>query len=419
MVVKLNKLMESLDDYYKIYKEIISNFDNKKRNYYIIKNLNEMNSYNIDFMNILNTITNEKIIKNKIKNIILMSNKMVFKEEKNDNKIDENNKKEIDNINNSKSISFSTNYNILKIIALHDGRILTYQYYEDDKKKYIYKVFIYNLNYDTVICDISSDTDYSEKMKIIQMDDDNVIKMCHDYIKIYRIKKNFIEEIQTIKIDVEKICKLSNEKILLYKNSYGYNYYKIYLYHNGKLIDSNKNYEKEEEGTQIYDLCAINEDEIVLYCSLKGKIYGENSCLIFFDIKNNKYTKTLKIGDEALDARQCKLSLMNKDFLAVSHKILFVHKFILIDLKNRRIKKEIKYKHKQINNIYLFEEKFILVDRYSKLILYSISDDIKLERSRYLNFKSLAGIYSKDFKDKLILIKDYKKVKIKNFNEIC
>jgi len=168
MVVKLNKLMESLDDYYKIYKDIISNFDNKKRNYYIIKNLNEMNSYNIDFMNILNTITNEKTIKNKINNIILMTNKMVLKEEKNFNIIDENNKKAIDNINNSKSISFSTNYNILKIIALHDGRILTYQYYEDDKKKYIYKVFIYNLNYDTVICDISSDTDYSEKMKIIQ-----------------------------------------------------------------------------------------------------------------------------------------------------------------------------------------------------------------------------------------------------------
>ena len=62
--------------------------------------------------------------------------------------------------------------------------------------------------------------------------------MCDDYIKIYRIKKNFIEEIQTIKIDVEKICKLSNEKILLYKNSFHYNYYKIYLYHNGKLIDS-------------------------------------------------------------------------------------------------------------------------------------------------------------------------------------
>ena len=35
MVVKLNKLMESLDDYYKIYKDIISNFDNKKRNYYL------------------------------------------------------------------------------------------------------------------------------------------------------------------------------------------------------------------------------------------------------------------------------------------------------------------------------------------------------------------------------------------------
>lgn len=72
-----------------------------------------------------------------------MSNKIVFKEEKNDNNSDGNNKKEIDNINKSKSISFSTNYNILKIIPLQDGRILTYQYITKMIIKNIYINFLY------------------------------------------------------------------------------------------------------------------------------------------------------------------------------------------------------------------------------------------------------------------------------------
>ena len=72
-----------------------------------------------------------------------MSNKIVFKEEKNDNNIDGANNKPIDNINNSKSISFSTNYNILKIITLQDGRILTYQYITKMIIKNIYINFLY------------------------------------------------------------------------------------------------------------------------------------------------------------------------------------------------------------------------------------------------------------------------------------
>lgn len=59
-----------------------------------------------------------------------------------------------------------------------------------------------------------------------------------------------------------------------------------------------------------------------------------------------------------------------------------------------------------------------MVYRGKKLHIYRITDDIEGLDIRNLNFKSLAGIYSKDFKDKLILIKDNKKVKIKNFYEI-
>jgi len=39
---------------------MLKQFDSKKRNYYIIKNTNEINNYNINFMNILKSIGNEQ-----------------------------------------------------------------------------------------------------------------------------------------------------------------------------------------------------------------------------------------------------------------------------------------------------------------------------------------------------------------------
>ena len=103
IILKLNKLMYNLDEYYKIYNDCIKNFDVKKRNYYIIKNTNEINNYNIDFINILKTIGNEKNIKNKLNNIIHLFQRMEEKEE----------------INNIK-IKFNTEYNVDKIIRLKD-----------------------------------------------------------------------------------------------------------------------------------------------------------------------------------------------------------------------------------------------------------------------------------------------------------
>ena len=107
IIANLNKLKESLDEYYKIYNECLSNFDSKKRNYYIIKNTNEINNYNIDFTNILKTIGNEKKIGNKLKNIMNLFYKIEQKEEIKDNKDDEK-----DTLLKKSKIKFNTDYKV-------------------------------------------------------------------------------------------------------------------------------------------------------------------------------------------------------------------------------------------------------------------------------------------------------------------
>ena len=135
IIANLNKLKESLDEYYKIYNDCLSNFDSKKRNYYIIKNTNEINNFNIDFMNILKAIGNEKKIGNKLKNIMNLFYKIDQKEEIKDNKDNKDEEKDI--LLKKSKIKFNTDYEIYEILALQDGRILTMQGYGiNNERKY-------------------------------------------------------------------------------------------------------------------------------------------------------------------------------------------------------------------------------------------------------------------------------------------
>ena len=410
IILKLNKLMENLDEYYLIYDNLIHNFDVKNRNYYVIKNINDMNNYNIYFMNIINTIINEKNIKSKLYNTILMSNKMTFKEEKNDNKIEDDDNKTIVKENQKSKIAFATDYKVLHIMELNDGRILTYQSYSDNEKEK-YKVCIYNLKYDIVTCDICSDTNYSDYTKIIQMDDDNLIKKQKDSIQVFKINKYSLEEVQIINNDsnfFSNICKISNEKILL---NYNYRQFIIYLYQNGKLIENKKFHLDKESFLSVFDLCAINENEVVLNCSKYG-FFGINFYLTFYDLKNIKEIKALKINFKS----HC--FIREKDCLIISSD----EKLILIDIINKRVIKEITLRN-EIYDIYKMSleyshSPYILVYDKFRFYLYHIlySDTIELSsiiKSRYDSVR-LGGIYSKN---KVITIEN-KKVKIKNIFEI-
>ena len=390
IILKLNKLMYNLDEYYKIYNDCIKNFDVKKRNYYIIKNTNEINNYNIDFINILKTIGNEKNIKNKLNNIIHLFQRMEEKEE----------------INNIK-IKFNTEYNVDKIIRLKDGRILTYQWEEIDKERK-YKICVYNLNYDFVICDICKDIDCDgSNREVIQMDDDNIIQAicnyCMDWIiSIKKNKKNILEEIQSIKTTAHKIIKLSNNKIL----ADSLNEFILYLYQNNKLILDKK---LSQNVKYLNDSCAINDDEIVIYGNIEGYI-SDNDFLIFYNIKNNKEIKSLKIGSYCYGNKS--IHLISKDHLIITHN----NKIILIDIINRKILCEYKEKD-EIKNIFILNKNFILVEyRYIKnlhLLKKKIDNEIDGYREEAIKeSENFGGIYSENH---IFILKD-KTVKIKKLN---
>ena len=89
--------MNNLDIYYKISSDIINNYENKKRNYPILQNINDIN----DFMKNLNKTIPKNSILNKIDNIISFSDKNI--EKKNYKEKEKNEKEEVkENDNNNK-----------------------------------------------------------------------------------------------------------------------------------------------------------------------------------------------------------------------------------------------------------------------------------------------------------------------------
>ena len=87
--MKLNKVSENMEIYYNIYNDIVNNYENKNRNYELIKSINEINNNNI--IKDLNEINNEDYIIDQFSNIINIYNKMT------DNKLNNNKEKIYDN----------------------------------------------------------------------------------------------------------------------------------------------------------------------------------------------------------------------------------------------------------------------------------------------------------------------------------
>ena len=72
LIKKLKKIIENINIYYKIYENIINKYENKKRNYELLKNINEIN--NNDIIKDINEINNN--FDNKLNNIMEIYNKM-------------------------------------------------------------------------------------------------------------------------------------------------------------------------------------------------------------------------------------------------------------------------------------------------------------------------------------------------------
>ena len=94
IIKKLSNLINYIEIYYKIYEDIIHNFNIRDRNFLVLQNITDMKNYNNDFYKSTDKIFNEKNIVKKFSFLIEMHNKMAFKNNFSENKIDLINEKE-------------------------------------------------------------------------------------------------------------------------------------------------------------------------------------------------------------------------------------------------------------------------------------------------------------------------------------
>ena len=381
IISKLNNLSENIDTYFKIFNNLINNYDIRKRNYSVLQNINDMRIHNNIFTKNFSEIINDHNLKTKFSDLMEMYNKMSFKEnnnvkeneplekeeEKNDDKIEDDNYENIKRynpsddryenfeINKIKELkTFTTKYNIKNLFILNDRRLLSIQSYSDENEKTLYKICIYNLN-NGIICDINYDIVLKRSFwgegatHIYQMDDDNIVCFSYEKIQTFKIKRKSIEEIECIEQDYsKKVYKLLNNKFLLYDKDIDF---EIFSYENGKLTDCKKKFKIKECNSGFRNLCVIDENEIVIYY-YKGKLFGDNALLLFYDIKNTKNIKTLKLGSHDTGEE---IFLANQNNLVVERN----KKIMLIDPQKKVIIGELKNEISLYNAISLNDKIFL------------------------------------------------------------
>ena len=170
-------------------------------------------------------------------------------------------------------------------------------------------------------------------------------------LKIQKKKKNF-----------EYLFKLSNNKILIkdYKNKYV-----TYSYKTDELKPI-KDYFTISNHCFSNSICVINENQIAIYYSKDGKLFGENGFILFYDIKNLKEIKTLKLGNYE---RGNEMILINNNLIVELN-----NKLILIDINNTNKKKELYFEH---NASYMnkLNEKTFLVGALKYIYQFEIKDE--------------------------------------------
>ena len=368
IINKFTNVLTNMGIYYNIIDDLASAYDIRKRNFQILKNLNDISEYNSNIIKDLDQIINEKNINIKFKNIMDIYDKINNKEIKESNEIKEsindndNNKnknepkneiknegkekksdfdkkllKEIRKIQKighqfegivsdfdfdsmKKINNFNINNNIDRVLILKDGRILCYQY-KKGSTIYIYKLEEKN----NAICDTYEVE--SGIRDIIELDDEKLLLTGESNIKLYQLKEKeivFLKEEKLKKMSNAHLYCLSNKKIIIYDNEYSNVY--IYSYKDNDLI-YDKSIDTEKEG--VNDVCEINNKEIAISCYAHGRFYLKEYFLLFYDLEKEQKITILDIGG--------KLCYLNDDNLIVINE----KKIYLIDLMKHEMKNEI------------------------------------------------------------------------------
>ena len=402
------KTLENIEFIHKIILNLINNYDKKDRNYNILQNLNYMNNYINLFINKIqkvinsyNGLTNE--IDNNSPQPISSENKNnkneIIIENKSDNKNNYskvNDKYENFKISKIKKImTFGKNKRNLEMIVLQNGkRILTY---DADANYESNRLLVYNLDNNNN-CDIA--VVYPERIyKMIQMDDDIIIVSGSYNTKVIKIKEKEIEILQNLEVSMKnQIYKSLNNKLIFYAHN---TIYSVSFLDNQIKQGNEEISIKLKEDYYIYNVCQINDKEIIIYCYVQeknifGKYSGDKDYLIFYDIKNNKIIESLKIGSN-INERKNKMILMNENDLIIEHGNS--DRIILVDVKKHKIITDIKYEGPIEEMISLNEKTFLVLltgklnyqtrFSYKPIFQYEIIKDKKVKVIKIDSFEEL------------------------------
>ena len=254
---------------------------------------------------------------------------------------------------------FKAEYFIHKLLALKDGRIIVFLNEENENEENNhYKLCVYSPD-DGFSCDINKDITETIS-EFFQMEDGNLLILFKDHNEIVKIKKASIDIISTFEQKLGHIKKLLNDNFFTKTKNKGKKKSKsdfryacqIYKYEKEQFYlfkDISSFWDKEG----IDEICQINQNELALYSKKKGKLFGYNEFLVFYDMNSEKITKTIKVGNgENLTSE---IFLINEDHLLFEKE----NNYIIVDIKNKIIKSTIEFPCQIFNFLNLNEKQFL------------------------------------------------------------
>ena len=404
IIQRLNNTLQNVEAFLDMYTNIINNFENKNKNFLILRNINKISECGQSLISNLYDIVDEMDINTKFNLIMEISDKKDLRDERRwkenkDLRVIEGHNKIIEfklsnndfndfTLKKLKTLkSFAIDKKIERLMVLNDGRLLCYF---NDKDKKISNICVYNINKENeeIICEISYDLDIEEIVDIIQMDNKRIIILGKNKIETLEIKEKFLYMIKAYDYEYSRMKKLSNSKILFLRDSN--RYADIYLFKKGKkvehefIIDIDLDY--ITFGLTYLEVCAIDENKIAIYYKKDGIITGYNAFLSFYNI-SNKENHQIKLGDYQNG---------NTMFLVDNKIILFKnYKFVLIDINTRKILYKLKFNVDDFSIIILTSKRFLIKRLSFMNVLEILPDkiDIKEEKDDYdSNFSELKFI---------------------------
>ena len=212
------------------------------------------------------------------------------------------------------------------------------------------------------------------------MDDGLVLVATNSEIMLINIKENNFEIIQSLKTELYKVFKLTNEKFLAIEKDKSKG--NIYIYKN-KYLEFKKQISLKYVNNMYWfdNICILNEKELIIYfCNIK-KLIGYNLCVYVIDLEKDKKIKSLYLN-----------WFLTLSYDLIYDKALIVggeRKLLIIDLTNYSKKKEFTLPNKgNIHSIIALNEKQFIVGQYDCLSQFELDKDYKFKLICHIGLKS-------------------------------